>query len=393
MRLSELGKAATAGDAKVLQAQIGDTFFVPAAPLAWNTTYYWRVDEIDAEGYVVPGPVWRFKVADYVWVADGPLTLEYDNTVEPYTTVLIQEFAVPQNWKKNGVTSLQLEIKGQPEKVADINDANQPVVEPNLPQVLVPPLGNDPAPLYVAVTDSSGNTAVVAHPGNPGAVLYADWSMWKIALSKFSGVDLKKISTVTIGIGDGQPDGTGSIQIRNIRVVKPITLAVVNPSFEQPDKVDMQYARPPELARSLVSLPGWSTDKPTNNAGFIKDARPTQGSWSAYLTGGGYSLWQLTDHAIVEGEVFQLDIHAVVIWGGVRDDQSNLKMSLYYVDGGQRVTVASSSTPLPYDPRPRTLSFSASDVRACIGHKIGVEFSNVRSDNVLGVDNVRFKVR
>jgi hypothetical protein len=253
--------------------------------------------------------------------------------------------------------------------------------------------GNDPAPLYITLQDSAGKSAKVTHPGNPGAVLYADWTPWKILLSKFSGVDLKKITKVTIGVGNGQPDGDGSIQVDNVRVVKPITITVVNPSFEMPGNPDKWFYKPPELARSLTALPGWSTDKPTNNAGFIKDARPTQGNWSGYLTSGGYSLWQLTDHAIVEGEVFQLDIHAVVIWGGVRDDKSNLKMSLYYDDGGKRVTVASSSTPLPYDPQPRTMSFSASDVRACIGHKIGIEFSNVRKDNIIAVDNVRFKVR
>jgi hypothetical protein len=217
--------------------------------------------------------------------------------------------------------------------------------------------------------------------------------MWKIPLSRFSGVDVKKVVALTVAVGDGTAGGIGSIQIRNIRVVKPIQITVQNASFEKPGAADATFYRTPEMARSLGALPGWSTDKPTANAGFIKDASPTQGNWSAYLTGGGYSLWQLTDHVIVEGEVFQLDVEALVIWGGVRDDQSNLKLSLYYDDGGKRVTVASSSTPLPYDPQPRSMTFSASDVRACLGHKIGIELSNVRKDNIIGVDNVRFKVR
>jgi hypothetical protein len=73
---------------------------------------------------------------------------------------------------------------------------------------------------------------------------------------------------------------------------------------------------------------------------------------------------------------------------------NNLKMSLYYLDdAGKRVAIGSASSSLPYDPQPRSLTVSASSVRKCIGRKLGIEFSNLRSDNVIGVDNVRLKVK
>jgi hypothetical protein len=559
---------ATRATGSIYKGQVTEAAFSPAA-LTWNKTYFWRIDEVnDAEaGSPWKGTIWSFSVPDYIPVVTAPETLDYDNTADPFVSEMALEYATPQNWTVNGVTSLQLDIKGGTPKysgspagsftlngagadvwgaadefryayksltgdgsivarvaaigagsstwakggvmvrgtldgdsphmimaltggdgggiafqgrqtaggnssslngdvtaaapywlrltragnaitasysadgvtwtdMADTSPDNAGFAMSNpvnvemaetvyiglfvtshaagelrsftfdnvattgnvtgdwlIADVGVAQGGNDPAPLYVTLQDSAGKSAKVTHPGNPNAVLYADWTPWKILLSKFSGVNLKAITKVTVGVGNGQPDGNGSIQVDNVRVVKPIQVAVVNPSFEMPGTPDKYFYKPPELARSLNALPGWSTDKPTNNAGFIKGAWPTQGSWSAYLTSGGYSLWQLTDHVIVEGEVFQLDVDALVIWGGVRDDQSNLKLSLYYDDGGKRVTVASSSTPLPYDPVPRSMTFSASDVRACLGHRIGIELSNVRKDNIIGVDNVRFKVR
>jgi hypothetical protein len=53
------------------------TTFTPAAPLAENTTYFWRIDEVGGGG-VTPGPVWSFTtvVTDpyLVWAAASDLT-------------------------------------------------------------------------------------------------------------------------------------------------------------------------------------------------------------------------------------------------------------------------------------------------------------------------------
>jgi L-ascorbate metabolism protein UlaG (beta-lactamase superfamily) len=44
-------------------------YIVPEA-LEWGGTYYWRIDEIEADGTAHTGPVWSFTVADYFLVDD-----------------------------------------------------------------------------------------------------------------------------------------------------------------------------------------------------------------------------------------------------------------------------------------------------------------------------------
>ncbi len=82
------------------------------------------------------------------------------------------------------------------------------------------PEGNAAEPLYVAVEDNAGNTAVVPHP-DPLAVLRAEWQAWQIPLEEFhaAGVRMDSVKTMSIGVGDrAQPTsgGTGLIYIDDI---------------------------------------------------------------------------------------------------------------------------------------------------------------------------------
>jgi hypothetical protein len=82
---------------------------------------------------------------------------------------------------------------------------------------------NDPDQLYVAVEDTSGNVSVVAHP-DPGATGLVEWQEWQIPLSEFAGVNMARVSTLYIGVGDPdspQAGGTGLIFIDDIRVGHP----------------------------------------------------------------------------------------------------------------------------------------------------------------------------
>jgi hypothetical protein len=252
--------------------------------------------------------------------------------------------------------------------------------------------GNGPAPIYVALTDAAGNTAVVSHPDNPNVAVDGNWRTWKILTSSFAGVDLKSITNVAIGVGDGQAGSTGEIEVANVRVVKPITITVVNPSFEQPNKGKAPMLAGVPNAIRFESVPGWSVDGACTYSCIRKDIPATDGSWAAFLFGGEPSIWQVTDHVIVEGEAFKVDVDARVVWGGVRDDKNNVKVSLFYDDGGKRVTVASASTTVALTARTVSVSFSSSDARAAVGHAIGVEVKNVR-DNGLSVDKIRLKTK
>jgi hypothetical protein len=47
-----------------------DVTYDPPGLLDYNETYYWRVDEIDAEGTVIRGPLWRFTALNFLVVDD-----------------------------------------------------------------------------------------------------------------------------------------------------------------------------------------------------------------------------------------------------------------------------------------------------------------------------------
>ena len=61
---------ATPSDTAVYQGQFGaDVLSFEPGNLDWNTTYYWRIDEITGTG-VVTGPVWSFTTAQFIVVED-----------------------------------------------------------------------------------------------------------------------------------------------------------------------------------------------------------------------------------------------------------------------------------------------------------------------------------
>jgi hypothetical protein len=84
-------------------------------------------------------------------------------------------------------------------------------------------VGNDAAGVYVAVEDSVGKVAVVAHP-DPAAAATAAWTEWKIPLSSFTGVNPAQIKKFYLGVGsrtNPAAGGVGRIFLDDIRVTKP----------------------------------------------------------------------------------------------------------------------------------------------------------------------------
>ncbi len=85
--------------------------------------------------------------------------------------------------------------------------------------------GNDAAPLYVTVTDTSGHSATVVNP-DPDAVTSTSWRQWQIPLGAFSGVNMASVATMAIGVGDSQnptADGTGLLYIDDIVYGTPLS--------------------------------------------------------------------------------------------------------------------------------------------------------------------------
>jgi regulation of enolase protein 1 (concanavalin A-like superfamily) len=159
-------EAATASDtAGVYRGRQAGTSYMPTETLGWGTgPYYWRVDEVKADGTITIGPVWSFSVANFLIVDDmesytddegnriyeiwidgwtnntgavvGNLTapfaertivhsgsqampMDYNNTKTPFYSEVEQTFAPVQDWTSNSVDTLSLWVRGNPVRLLD----------------------------------------------------------------------------------------------------------------------------------------------------------------------------------------------------------------------------------------------------------------------------------
>jgi hypothetical protein len=214
--------------------------------LAWLTTYYWRVDEVNNVNPDSPwtGPLWSFTTADFLvvddfesyndldpddpqsnrifkaWLdgLDNPtngsvvgydnppfaeqiivhsgsqsMPFAYDNSVG-YSEVTLT-LTYPRDWTENGVNTLTIWFRGDAANAAER--------------------------MYVALN----GIAVVSHD-NPNASIIDTWTEWNIDLQAFAdqGVDLTNVDTIAIGLGDKnnpQAGGSGKMYIDDIRLFRP----------------------------------------------------------------------------------------------------------------------------------------------------------------------------
>jgi hypothetical protein len=91
-------------------------------------------------------------------------------------------------------------------------------------------LSNDPEPLYVAVSNATGDPIVIVND-DPVAAQIDTWTEWVIPLSAFAdqGINLTDVDSMAIGLGtQGNttiPGGSGKIFIDDIRLYPPIDAA------------------------------------------------------------------------------------------------------------------------------------------------------------------------
>jgi hypothetical protein len=218
-----------------------------AGQLAWNTTYYWRIDEVNNTNADSPwiGPVWSFTTANFLiiddmesyndinegepgsnriylaWVdgfdnpaingsvvghANAPfaeqtivhggsqsMPMSYDNAVgkSEATYVLTSN----RDWTVNGVSTLVIWFRGEAANAAE--------------------------PMYVALNES----AVVTN-NNPDAAQKTSWTQWTIDLQAFAdqGVNLANVTCITLGLGNRNnpvAGGSGMMYFDDIRLYAP----------------------------------------------------------------------------------------------------------------------------------------------------------------------------
>ncbi|MDI9431226.1 MAG: hypothetical protein QM570_05860, partial [Planctomycetota bacterium] len=115
------------------------------------------------------------------------MPLEYDNAEAPFYSEASRTWDAPQDWAGNDARILRLYFYGAETNAADT--------------------------LYVAVEDSTGAVAVVTHP-NPEALTVAAWQAWTIPYSELAGVNMARVKTMYIGVGNrNAPTAGGSGRI------------------------------------------------------------------------------------------------------------------------------------------------------------------------------------
>ena len=234
--LDTVANATKASPEYVGSRQLGDESYAPAM-LAWNTTYYWRIDEVNGVNPDSPwvGGVWSFTTAGYGIVDDfefyndipedqpgsnlvyiryqdgyanpnvngstmgyvtgtsmesdevhsGDLSgpMGYNNTIAAVSEVVLP-FTPAQDWTANGVLTLSLWFYGDP--------------------------ANTPGQLYVKV-----NGVQVNYNGDASNLTRSVWQVWNVDLTAI-GTNMSSVTSFAIGIQG--PGASGTLLLDDIRL-------------------------------------------------------------------------------------------------------------------------------------------------------------------------------
>ncbi|MBL7188692.1 MAG: LamG domain-containing protein [Phycisphaerae bacterium] len=203
--------------------------------------YYWRVDEIAADGAVVAGAIWKFTVPDYL-IADDFEPYNDINEGDPGSNRVyltwIDGFGTTTNGSQAGnldppfMSQGRNSAKAMPlsyDNAGRTSEATRTLVSKNdwtrhgVTKLLVWFSGdsaNAAERMFVAL----GN-AVVYHPDD-AATQEAGWNEWVIDLQEFTnqGVNLSNVGSITLGFGTrGAPvstSGAGTVHFDDIRLIR-----------------------------------------------------------------------------------------------------------------------------------------------------------------------------
>jgi hypothetical protein len=218
--------------ADIYKGRQDDTSFVPAT-LEWNTTYYWRIDEVNDLEPDSPwkGAVWNFTTANFfiiddfesyndlnpdepgsnriflAWV-DGFDNPDINGSIVGYDSPPFAE----QSIVHSGLQSMPFAYDnavGKSEATLTLTSKRDWTVKgvDTLAIWYIGDAANAAEPMYVVLNGS----AVVTND-NPEAAQAGEWIEWKIDLQAFAdqGLNLASVSSITIGFGNRANPVAGS---------------------------------------------------------------------------------------------------------------------------------------------------------------------------------------
>ena len=190
------------------QPQDANTF--DPGGLALDTTYYWRIDEVNDQN-VWPGEVWNFTTTDYLVIDD----------FEQYTSSIDPNFIdIRDTWKSNNVSlSKNYANKCSKKSMAiKLRDYSTGTYTENVVRTFNPPqdctaTGMNALELffsditqnsytsiniYIALNDGN-NEAFAIYPIDSNNITKHLWYLWRIDLQEFQDIDLSNIESMEIG--------------------------------------------------------------------------------------------------------------------------------------------------------------------------------------------------
>ncbi|MEJ2701252.1 MAG: hypothetical protein P8Z79_02300 [Sedimentisphaerales bacterium] len=225
---------------------LGDESYSPGK-LAWEATYYWRIDEVNDTHSDSPwrGNVWSFTTAGFAIVEDFEDYTDDDAAGEAIWQAWIDGFGTTDNGSQvgyllppyaeqtivhGGAQSMPLaynNINGVTHSEAALTlTATRDWTEEGIAQLSLWFRGaaaNAAEPMYVAISNSAGAPAVV-YQDDPSAATTGSWTQWIIPLQTFAdqGINLTNVDKIAVGLGDKggvtAAGGSGTVYFDDIRL-------------------------------------------------------------------------------------------------------------------------------------------------------------------------------
>ncbi|MBW7991629.1 MAG: hypothetical protein FVQ84_16670 [Planctomycetes bacterium] len=221
--------------------QLGSESYDPGK-LEWDTTYYWRVDEIEDGGAIQTGNVWSFTTANFL-IVDNMESYNDINEGEPGSNrIFLTWLDGFDNPAINGSTVGHLDPPFAEQTIVHSGNQSMPFAYDN-------GVGKSEATLtltstrdwtengvdtlaiwYIGDATNAAETMYVVLNGTSGvdnpdanAAQAGDWTEWRVSLSEFN-VNLANVNTVTLGFGNRTnpvAGGVGSVFFDDIRLHAP----------------------------------------------------------------------------------------------------------------------------------------------------------------------------